>query len=71
MAKKSEPSANNNKAHPWNSCPIGYYFVREHFVREHFVREHFVREHFVRIPPSKKHPKGIVVIRHAHCRKNN
>lgn len=55
MANKSEPSANNNKAHPWRHCPIG---------------SHYVREHSMRIPPSKKHPKGLVVTRHAHCRKN-
>jgi len=56
MTKDSELSANDNsKAHPWRHCPIG---------------SHYVREHFVRIPPSKKHPKGLVVTRHAHCRKN-
>jgi hypothetical protein len=55
MTKKPEPSANKNKAHDWRHCPIG---------------SHYVREHSMRIPPSKKHPKGLVVIRHAHCRTN-
>lgn len=55
MAKKKEPSANNKSETSTNSCPIG---------------SHHVREHSMRMPPSKKHPDGIVVIRHAHCRKN-
>lgn len=44
-----------NKVHPWRLCPIG---------------THYVREHFEHIPPSKKHPNGTVVIRHAHCANN-
>lgn len=43
------------KTHPWRLCPIGKHYVREH------------QEH---IPPSKKHPKGDVIIRHAHCASN-
>lgn len=54
MAKKSTPSDNTkNKMHPWRHCPVG---------------KHYVREHSMHIPPSKEHPKGQVVIRHAHCR---
>ena len=43
------------KVHRWRLCPIGM---------------HYVREHLEHTPPSKKHPTGEVVIRHAHCAKN-
>jgi len=43
------------KVHPWRLCPIGQHYVREH------------KEH---IPPSKKHPDGEIIIRHAHCANN-
>jgi len=45
----------NTKIHPWRLCPLGKHYVREH------------REH---IPPSKKHPAGEIIIRHAHCANN-
>ena len=44
-----------NKVHPWRLCPIG---------------KHYVREHQERIPPSKQHPEGEIIIRHAHCASN-
>lgn len=44
-----------DKAHPWRLCPLGKHYVREH------------KEH---IPPSKKHPTGETIIRHAHCANN-
>lgn len=43
------------KTHPWRLCPIGSHYVREH------------QEH---IAPSKKHPNGEIIIRHAHCAHN-
>jgi hypothetical protein len=43
------------KIHRWRLCPIGM---------------HYVREHLERIPPSKKHPNGEIIIRHAHCASN-
>ena len=43
------------KNHPWRHCPVG---------------EHFVREHQEHIPPSKEHPDGIIITRHAHCPRN-
>lgn len=45
----------NKKTHPWRLCPLGKHYVREH------------KEH---IPPSKKHPEGEIIIRHAHCATN-
>jgi hypothetical protein len=45
----------DDKAHPWRVCPIG---------------KHYVRPHVLHIPPSKKHPEGQVVTRHAHCADN-
>lgn len=44
-----------NKMHPWRVCPIG---------------KHYVRTHILHIPPSKEHPEGQVVTRHAHCADN-
>ena len=43
------------KVHRWRLCSIGM---------------HYVREHIEHIPPSKKHPNGELVVRHAHCAKN-
>jgi hypothetical protein len=43
------------KIHPWRLCSIG---------------KHYVKEHQERIPPSKKHPEGEIIIRHAHCASN-
>ena len=43
------------KTHRWRLCPTGM---------------HYVREHQERIPPSKTHPNGEVIIRHAHCANN-
>ncbi len=55
MAEKLIPSdSSKNKTHPWRHCPVG---------------KHYVREHSMHIPPNKEHPKGQIVIRHAHCRK--
>jgi hypothetical protein len=45
----------SNKAHRWRLCPLGKHYVREH------------QEH---IPPSKKHPNGEIIVRHAHCANN-
>ena len=45
----------NEKVHPWRLCSIG---------------KHYVREHQERILPSKKHPEGEIIIRHAHCASN-
>ncbi|MBA2654976.1 MAG: transglycosylase SLT domain-containing protein [Gammaproteobacteria bacterium] len=49
------PEDIKDKAHPWRVCPIG---------------KHYVRTHVLHIPPSKKHPEGQVVTRHAHCADN-
>ncbi|MBA2654374.1 MAG: transglycosylase SLT domain-containing protein [Gammaproteobacteria bacterium] len=49
------PADLEKKAHPWRRCPLG---------------KHLVREHSVNIPPSKKHPNGIISIRHEHCAAN-
>lgn len=43
------------KVQRWRLCPVGMHYVREH------------QEH---IPPSKIHPQGEVIIRHAHCASN-
>lgn len=43
------------KAHRWRLCPVGM---------------HYVREHQVHISPSKKHPEGEIITRHAHCANN-
>src|SRR5690348_14898598 len=43
------------KVHPWRLCNLG---------------KHYVKEHHERIPPSKKHPDGEIIIRHAHCANN-
>lgn len=43
------------KVHPWRICPLGKHYVKEH------------QEH---IPPSKTHPNGEIIIRHAHCASN-
>jgi predicted nucleotidyltransferase len=43
------------RIHPWRLCSAG---------------EHWVRTHKENISPSKKHPKGSVTVRHAHCAKN-
>lgn len=45
----------NDKVHRWRLCSLGKHYVREH------------KEH---IPPSKKHPEGEVIVRHAHCANN-
>jgi hypothetical protein len=44
-----------DKVHRWRLCSIGKHYVREH------------QEH---IPPSKQHPNGEVIVRHAHCANN-
>jgi hypothetical protein len=49
------PNDPDRPAHPWRRCPLG---------------KHFVREHKVHIPPSKKHPNGLISIRHEHCASN-
>jgi len=45
----------NEKVHPWRLCPIG---------------KHYVRSHSEHISPSKKHPEGEIITRHAHCANN-
>lgn len=55
MVKEADPPTKNKDNNSSNGCPVG---------------SHHVREHSMHIPPSKKHPEGIVVIRHAHCRKS-
>src|ERR1700677_2551035 len=54
---KKKPAVKPAKppVHPWRVCPYG---------------EHWVRTHPLHIPPSKKHPKGTVTTRHAHCARN-
>ena len=47
--------ADEDKVHPWRVCPIG---------------KHYVRAHVLHVPPSKTHPAGEVVTRHAHCADN-
>ncbi len=37
----------DEKIHPWRLCPLG---------------KHYVREHHERIPPSKKHPAGRLLL---------
>jgi hypothetical protein len=49
------PNAVDDKVHPWRICPIG---------------KHYVRTHVLHVPPSKIHPEGEVVTRHAHCADN-
>lgn len=46
----------SDKVHRWRLCPLGM---------------HYVREHQERIHPSQKHPKGEIIIRHAHCANNS
>lgn len=60
MAKKQLDSdidvlEESDKIHPWRICPIG---------------KHYVRTHNLHIHPSKEHPTGQIVIRHAHCADN-
>jgi hypothetical protein len=45
----------DKKAHPWRRCQLG---------------KHLVREHKVHLPPSKKHPSGLISVRHKHCAEN-
>ena len=40
-----------DKIHPWRICPMG---------------KHYVKEHSLHTPPSKEHPQGEIVTRHAH-----
>ena len=47
--------AAGDKVHLWRICPIG---------------KHYVRTHILHVPPSKTHPAGEVVTRHAHCADN-
>ncbi len=42
----------DQKIHPWRICSID---------------KHFVKKHVVHFPPSKKHPDGETIERHAHC----
>ncbi len=51
-----QSNLSDNKIHPWRYCPVG---------------KDYVREHSMHIPPSKEYPKGHIVTRHAHCRKNS
>ena len=51
----SNTSEETDKVHHWRICPIG---------------KHYVKEHLEHIPPSKKHPNGDVIVRHAHCASN-
>ena len=51
----SNTSEETDKVHHWRICPIG---------------KHYVKEHFEHIPPSKMHPGGDVIVRHAHCASN-
>lgn len=55
MLGKSTNNLEKDKAHSWRVCPIG---------------KHYVREHSEHTPPSKKHPRGEVIIRQAHCANN-
>lgn len=57
LEENSIPTNDNEdkKIHPWRLCPIG---------------KHYVKTHSEHISPSKEHPKGEVIIRHAHCAKN-
>ena len=48
-------TTNETKKHPWRICPLG---------------SHLVKAHQVNIPPSKKHPNGIIITRRQHCAKN-
>lgn len=41
--------------HSWRLCPQG---------------QHWVRAHHEKIPPSKEHPDGSVIMRRAHCARN-
>lgn len=43
------------KVHPWRKCQAG---------------KHLVKEHIIHIPPSKKHPNGIISKVHEHCASN-
>ena len=51
----SDKNTIEEKAHPWRICSVG---------------QHYVRAHLEHIPPSKKHPHGQVITRHAHCASN-
>ncbi len=55
MSSNDHPTKPDKKTHPWRLCPIG---------------KHLVREHTVHVPPSKKHPDGIVSTWHEHCANN-
>src|SRR3990172_9775310 len=54
MANKSTKQSRREKTDP-KICPLGM---------------HDVRTHLEHIPPSKKHPEGLVITRHRHCAKN-
>ncbi len=45
----------HEKVHEWRRCGAGF---------------HFVKEHISHIPPSKKHPGGLVTTVHEHCAAN-
>ena len=47
-----DTTQSDEKIHPWRICPIG---------------KHFVKKHIVHISPSKKHPDGKVIEKHAYC----
>lgn len=55
VVKPSDKNTIEEKAHPWRIYSIG---------------QHYVRAHLEHIPPSKKHPHGQVITRHAHCASN-
>lgn len=52
---KPKEEPSDKKAHPWRVCPIG---------------QHYVKTHQLTVPPSKKHPDGMIVTRHGHCAHN-
>ena len=56
IKKKNLDLSYGKKVHPWRICPLG---------------KHFVRIYTVHIPPSKRHPNGIVTTRHQHCANNS
>jgi hypothetical protein len=41
--------------HRWRTCPYG---------------EHWVRTHPLHVPPSKRHPAGVITTRREHCARN-
>ena len=54
-SRSKNPEPNQEKVHPWRLCPSG---------------EHWVRAHPLHMPPSGRHPSGLLTSREGHCARN-